>query len=68
MKRILRLALEGLAGVALAGVLLALLLPLLVRSGYLAVGSPAGLWIIGGVITLCVILVAVKPWGSRRGS
>jgi hypothetical protein len=66
MRRVIQLAIEGLGGIAIAAVILALLLPFLIRSGYLAIGSPAGFGIIAAVALLCV-LVVFRPWRSRRG-
>jgi hypothetical protein len=67
MKRVIQLAIGGLGGFAIAAVILALLLPFLIRRGYLAIGSPTGFWIIAAVVLLCVIVVAFRPWRSRRG-
>jgi hypothetical protein len=67
MKRIIQLIFQVLAGFAIAAALLAILLPLLIRGGYLEVGSPAGLWVIGGVSVICILLVIVRPWTSRHG-
>ncbi|MGH9146643.1 MAG: hypothetical protein ACRD1Q_08040 [Vicinamibacterales bacterium] len=66
MKRIIQLILQVLAGFAIAAVLLAILLPWLIRGGYLETGTPAGLWIIGIVSLLCVALVVFWPWKSRQ--
>lgn len=66
MKRILQLIFRVLAGLAIAGVLLAVLLPLLIRGGYLGVGTTAGLWIVGIVGLLCVTLMVCWPCTSHR--
>lgn len=66
MKRIIQLVFEVVAGFAIAAVLLAVLLPLLIRSGYLEIGTTAGLWIVGIVSLLCVTLVVFWPGKSRR--
>ena len=66
MRQIIQLVFQVLAGLAIAAVLLGVLLPLLIRNGYLETGTPAGLWIIGIVSLLCVTLVVFWPWTSRR--
>ena len=66
MKRIIQLVFQVVAGVAIAAVLLAVLLPLLIRGGYLEIGTTAGLWIVGIVSLLCVTLVIFWPGKSRR--
>jgi hypothetical protein len=65
MKRITKLVLQVLAGITIAAILLALLLPFLIRSGYLGIGSPAGLWIIGAVSLFCIALIVFWPSSSR---
>ena len=52
-------------GLAIAGMVLAVLLPLLIRAGYLTLGSDAGIWIIGLVIAASVLLTLFK---LRRSS
>jgi hypothetical protein len=66
MKRIILLVFQVLGGFAISAVLLAILLPWLIRAGYLETGTPAGLWIIGIVSLLCVALVVFWPWKSRQ--
>jgi hypothetical protein len=66
MKRIIQLVFQVVAGFAIAAVLLAVLLPLLIRGGYLEMGTTAGLWIVGIVSLLCITLVVFWPWKSRR--
>lgn len=66
MKRIIQLVFQVVAGFAIAAVLLAVLLPLLIRGGYLEIGTTAGLWIVGIVSLLCVTLVVFWPGKSRR--
>ena len=67
MKRIIQLVFQVVAGLAIAAVLLAVLLPLLIRSGYLEIGTNAGLWIVGIVSLLCITLVVFWPGSSRQG-
>lgn len=55
------------AGVAAAGVILAFLLPLLIRGGHLTIGSAAGLWIVGGIVVGCVVLALLRPWKAFGG-
>ena len=52
-------------GLAIAGMVLAVLLPLLIKAGYLTLGSDAGIWIIGLVIAASVLLTLFK---LRRSS
>jgi hypothetical protein len=66
MKRIIQLVFQVVAGFAIAAVLLAVLLPLLIRIGYLEIGTTAGLWIVGIVSLLCITLVVFWPGKSRR--
>jgi hypothetical protein len=66
MKRIIQLVFQVVAGFAIAAVLLAVLLPLLIRGGYLEIGTTAGLWIVGVVSLLCITLVVFWPGKSRR--
>ena len=59
--------LAGIAiGLAIAGMVLAVLLPLLIKAGYLTLGSDAGIWIIGLVIAASVLLTLFKPRRSSR--
>ena len=53
-------------GLAIAGMVLAVLLPLLIKAGYLTLGSDAGIWIIGLVIAASVLLTLFKPRRSSR--
>jgi hypothetical protein len=66
MKRIFQFIFRLLAGLAIAAILLAVLLPLLIRGGYLEVGTTAGLWIVGIVGLLCVTIVLCWPLTSHR--
>lgn len=62
MKHLLYLVVEAVVGLALAGLILAVLLPALVEAGYLRVGSQSASWIVGGVIAACVALAVLRPW------
>ena len=53
-------------GIGIAGVVLAIVLPPLIKAGYLAVGSPAGFWIVWAVIAACVLLTLFRPRRSPR--
>jgi hypothetical protein len=66
MKRIIQNVFKILGGIAIAGIVLAVLLPLLIQGDYIGIGSLAGLWIIGGVSLLCIALVLLLPWTSRH--
>ncbi|HEY7449204.1 MAG TPA: hypothetical protein VH702_13690 [Vicinamibacterales bacterium] len=66
MKRIIQPVVKILGGIAIAGVVLAVLLPLLIQREYIGLGSLAGLWIIGGVSLLCIALLFLWPWTSRH--
>ena len=55
-------------GIGIAGVVLAIVLPPLIKAGYLAVGSPAGFWTIWAVIAVCILLTLFRPRRSPRRS
>jgi hypothetical protein len=53
-------------GVAIAGTALAVLLPWLIRAGYLALGSRNALWVIGLMVVTCVALaLCLAPRSDR---
>lgn len=65
MVGVLKTLVELMIGLAIAGVVVAILLPVLTEAGYFTVGSQEGLWIIGLVIGTCVAVTAFRPgrWG-----
>ena len=66
MISVLKTLAEIAIGLAIAGMVLAVLLPLLIKAGYLTLGSDAGIWIIGLVIAVSVLLTLFKPRRSSR--
>lgn len=65
---VLKTVADLMIGLAIAGVVLAVLLPLLTDAGYFTVGSQEGLWIIGLVIGTCIALTVFRPSRSSLDS
>lgn len=74
MKLLLKTMVAAVAGLAGAGVVLAVLIPALFEAGYVTVGSNTVSWTIGGVVVGCVALAVIRPWryvlsaSSRKSS
>lgn len=60
-KLLLRVALEVIVAVSLAGVASALLVPLLIRNGVFLPGDRTGAIAIGGFIAAVVVAVVLRP-------
>jgi len=62
MKRFFDIVVGAIVGLAIAGLILAILLPALVDAGYLGIGSGAAAWTIGSVIAVSVAVMVWRPW------
>jgi hypothetical protein len=68
MKPLFQTIVAAVAGLAAAGVILAVLVPALVEAGLLDVGSNAAAWTVGGVIAACVAVAVLRPWRHLTAS
>jgi len=64
--------LETVIGVALAGIALAIVVPLLLRFGWIAAGGAAGTFVVVAVLVMAVAVVVLRPGSAmsrhtRRG-
>ena len=63
---VIRLMVEAIVGVAVAGLLLAVAMPVLIRHHFLAPGDLRGALLIGTVLVLAIGVILLRPGGSLR--
>jgi len=62
------LALETVVGIAVAGAVLALIVPLLIEHSVIAPGDAAGAGLIGSVVILAICVALFRPGSALRRS
>jgi hypothetical protein len=65
---ILRLLGEILIGIFVAGVVLGVAIPILIRTGVIAEGGIAGVFVIAGTLVLAICAVLLRPGGALKRS